>query len=205
MELKIFQTGPFQVNTYLVYDNKSKEGIIIDVGGSVDEIIQEAKNSGINIKYILNTHGHFDHILGTKEMCEKLNIGFYIHENDAIFVESLEDQLDLYGFPPVAPPQIKGFISKDSEFSIGDTKIEVIETPGHTPGGVCFLIDNILFSGDTLFCESIGRTDLPGGDYAQLQQSIKNNLFTLDENIVVYPGHDQSTTISHEKKWNQFV
>lgn len=205
MELKTFQTGPFQVNTYLVYDNKSKEGILIDVGGSVDEIIEESKNAEINIKYILNTHGHFDHILGAKEMCEKLNIDFYINENDAIFVESLEDQLELYGFPPAAPPQIKGFISKDTEFSIGNTKIEVIETPGHTPGGICLLIDDMLFSGDTLFCEAIGRTDLPGGNYTQLQQSIKNNLFTLDENIVVYPGHEQSTTIAHEKKWNQFV
>ena len=205
MEIKTFKTGPFQVNTYLVYDNKSKEGILIDVGGSADEIVDTVNELGISVKYILNTHGHFDHILGAKEICEKLNIGFYIHEGDAIFVESLEDQLELYGFPPVTPPQIKGLITKDSDFSIGNTKIEIIETPGHTPGGICLLIDNILFSGDTLFYESVGRTDLPGGDYNTLQNSIKNKLFTLDESLIVYPGHEQSTTIAHEKQWNQFV
>lgn len=205
MKFETFITGPIQVNTYLIYEENSKDGILIDVGGSADEISARIKELNLNIKGIYNTHGHFDHILGAKEIQEKLNIPFYVHIGDKLFVENLETQMQMYGLGYAQPPQINGYIDEKTEIKLGNTQIKVIETPGHTEGGVCFLIDDILFSGDTLFLESIGRTDLPGGDYLTLKQSIKEKLFTLPENTKVYPGHDISTSIKHEKQYNMMV
>lgn len=205
MKIKRYITGPIQVNTYLVYDETSKEAMLIDVGGAANEIASDVKKLELNVKGIYNTHGHFDHILGAKDVQELLNCGFYVNEKDALFVENLLSQLNFYGMDAVMPPKITGYIDKNTELSLGDCQIKIIETPGHTPGGVCFLVDDMLFSGDTLFLESIGRTDLPGGDYSTLTTSIKENLFTLPENIKVFPGHDDATSIEHEKKYNMMV
>ncbi len=205
MILKRFVTGLIQVNTYLVYDEQSKDAILIDVGGSAEEIASEVKKLGLNLKGIVNTHGHFDHILGAKEVQDILGVKFYVNEKDALFVENLPSQLSLYGIPPVLPPKIDGYIDENTDFTLGDTKIKFIETPGHTKGGVCLLIDDMLFSGDTLFLESVGRTDFPGGDFDTLQKSVKEKLFTLPEEVKVYPGHDDATSIGHEKLYNRFV
>ncbi len=205
MKFETFITGPIQVNTYLLYDEKSKEGILIDVGGSADKIVSRIKELGIGVKGIYNTHGHFDHILGAKEVQELLNIPFFVHKGDALFVENLETQMALYGMGYAEPPKITGFIDENTQIKLGENIVKVIETPGHTEGGVCFLVNDLLFSGDTLFFESIGRTDLPGGDYITLKQSIKEKIFTLAEEIKVYPGHDISTSIGHEKQYNMMV
>lgn len=205
MKIKRYITGPIQVNTYLLYDETSKESILIDVGGSADDIAADVKDLGLNVKGIYNTHGHFDHILGAKDMQVLLNCGFYVNEKDSLFVENLLSQLNFYGIDSVMPPEITGYIDENTALSLGNTKIKIIETPGHTPGGVCFLVDDVLFSGDTLFLESIGRTDLPGGDYSTLKNSIIDKLFILPENTRVFPGHDDATSIGHEKKCNMMV
>lgn len=205
MNVKRFITGPIQVNTYLVYDENSKEAILIDVGGSVNEIAEYIKKNDLNVKAILNTHGHFDHVLGAKEIQDLLGLKFYVNEKDALFVENLPSQLALYGMEPVLPPRIDGYLGEGADFSIGAEKIRFIETPGHTPGGVCILIGDMLFSGDTLFLESVGRTDLPGGSFETLEKSVKEKLFTLPDEIKVYPGHDDATSIGHEKKYNMFL
>lgn len=205
MKLKRFITGPISVNTYVLYDETSKEGIVIDVGGSAGEIVDFIKKNGIKIKGIYNTHGHFDHVLGAKELQDILKTNFYINEQDSLLVENLIQQLDIFGIEPVLPPEISGYLDENTKLTIGKNEVKVIETPGHTKGGVCFLVDDMLFSGDTLFLESIGRTDLTGGDYLTLQKSIREKLFMLDEGIKVYPGHDDATSIAHEKKYNQMV
>ena len=205
MKLEIFITGPIQVNTYLLYDEESKEAILIDVGGSAQSIISKIKELGLNLKGIYNTHGHFDHILGAKEIQDELKIPFYVNKGDELFVENLETQMAMYGMGQALPPEISGFLDENTEIKLGKNAIKVIETPGHTQGGVCFLTNNMLFSGDTLFLESIGRTDLPGGDYSTLKKSIKEKLFTLPDKTVVYPGHEDSTSIEHEKKYNMMV
>jgi len=205
MEFEVFVTGPIQVNTYLLYDEISKEAILIDVGGSAEKIINKINELNLKVLGIYNTHGHFDHILGAKEIQEKLNIPFYVHKEDKLFVEKLDAQMTYYGMPSALPPEINGYVDNNSEIKLGKNIVKVIETPGHTQGGVCYLADEMLFSGDTLFLESIGRTDLPGGDYSTLKKSIREKLFTLDENIKVYPGHESSTSIGHEKEYNFMV
>ena len=205
MKLEIFITGPIQVNTYLLYDEKTKEGILIDVGGGVKDIVSKIQQLELNIKGIYNTHGHFDHILGAKEIQEKLNIPFYVHKGDKLMVENLENIMSMYGMGYAQPPIINDFLDENTKLNLGENVVKIIETPGHTEGGVCFLVDKMLFSGDTLFLESIGRTDLPGGDYQTLKNSIREKLFTLPEDIKVFPGHDVSTSIGHEKQYNMMV
>ena len=205
MKFEIFVTGPIDVNTYLVYDELSKEAIAIDVGGSAGEIWDKVQELNLNLKGIYNTHGHFDHILGAKELQELANCPFFVNSEDNFLVENLSAQMAFYGMGDAEPPMISGSVNESSKISIGDTVVKVIETPGHTPGGVCYLIDGVLFSGDTLFYASIGRTDLPGGDYQTLKVSIREKLFTLADEITVYPGHDCSTSIGHEKQYNMMV
>lgn len=205
MRVETFVTGPIQVNTYMIYDEVSKEAILLDVGGSVNEIVSRIDDLDLKIKGIYNTHGHFDHILGAKELQEKLNIPFYVHKGDKLMVENLENIMSMYGMGYAQPPTINDFLDENTELKLGETVVKIIETPGHTEGGVCFLVDKMLFSGDTLFLESIGRTDLPGGDYQTLKNSIRQKLFTLPEDIKVFPGHDVSTSIGHEKQYNMMV
>lgn len=203
MIIKTFRLGLIGTNTYLLINEKSKEATIIDLGGDAEIVFDEIEKHNAKLKYILNTHGHFDHILGEKDAQDKTNVDVYIHENDRILAENLPVQLEKFGFVnnTESPKKITTFTENDI-FTLGETEIKVIHTPGHTPGSVCFLVENSLFSGDTLFYTSVGRTDFEGGSFAQLSNSIKEKLFKLDDNIDVYPGHDLKTTIGHEKKYN---
>ena len=205
MQFKIFQTGIYDVNTYLIWDEKSKEAAVVDYGGACSELLDEVNKQGLHIKYILNTHAHFDHISGEKSLQDLFKLPVYLHKNDLELANLLEVILAGFGVKPEKPPIVTNFLTEESELSLGDIQIKVIETPGHTQGGVCFLVEDSLFSGDTLFYESIGRTDLPGGSSVLLQQSIKNKLFTLDEATKIYPGHGCPSTIGHEKLNNPFV
>ena len=203
MIIKTFPLGLIGTNSYLLIDEDSKEAVIIDLGGDYHAIKDELEKNNASLKYILNTHGHFDHILGERDAQEVFDIPVYVHEEDKYLVENLPKQLERFGFAAnTQPPKnIKTFTEKDI-FKIGDKEIKVIHTPGHTPGSVCFLVGKQLFSGDTLFYTSVGRTDFEGGSFAQLSNSIKEKLFKLDDDIDVYPGHDSKTNIGYEKKYN---
>ena len=205
MEIKLFNTGIYDVNTYLVFDEKSKEAVIIDLGGKSPELVDEIKKNNLKIKYILNTHGHFDHISGELDFQNNYNVPVYAHKEDLELINNLEIILKMMGAPIQKPPKITNFLDENSDLSIGDTKITVIETPGHTKGGVSLLIGENLFSGDTLFLESVGRTDFPGGSFDKIKSSIKDKLFKLPDTTKVYPGHGPSTQIGHEKLYNSFV
>ena len=205
MIIKQLTVGPIQVNNYVVIDEESKDAIIIDNGGETDLVLEVLKEHGATLKYILNTHGHFDHIYGEKDLKETTGAKVLIHKDDEYLVQNIKKDCALFGMTAVEPVEIDEFIEDGQEIVLSGLTFKVIHTPGHTPGGVCYLIDNILFAGDTLFKNSIGRTDLPKGDFATLSNSIKSKLFTLDENITVYCGHGAPTTIGYEKLNNPYI
>lgn len=205
MIIKTYVAGPVQANNYLVIDEASKEAILIDCSDFVPEIVDYVKANGLAVKYILLTHGHFDHVLGINRMKEALGAKVYVHAGDREQVVNTRDVMMMFGLPTegVVNPVIDGTLPDN--LTLGSQKIQVIETPGHTPGGVCYLIGENLFSGDTLFRGTIGRTDLPQGSFQQIKHSVKDILFALDENIKVYPGHGEPSTIGFEKKFNDIV
>ncbi len=207
MLINTYVAGPVQANNYLVVDEVSKEAILIDCSDYVEEIIDYVKKNNLKVKYILLTHGHFDHVLGINRMNEVLGAKVYVHEGDKEQVVNTRAVMTMFGLPTegVENPKITATLSDAGELTLGNQVIKVIETPGHTPGGVCYLIGDCLFSGDTLFRGTIGRTDLPGGSFQQIKHSVKDVLFALDENIKVYPGHGEPTSIGYEKKFNDIV
>lgn len=207
MLINTYVAGPVQANNYLVVDEVSKEAILIDCSDYVTEIIDYVKENDLTVKYFLLTHGHFDHVLGINRMNEVLGAKVYVHEGDKEQVVNTRSVMMMFGLPTegVENPKITATLSDAGELTLGNQVIKVIETPGHTPGGVCYLIGDCLFSGDTLFHGTIGRTDLPGGSFQQIKHSVKDILFALDENIKVYPGHGEPTSIGYEKKFNDIV
>ena len=200
MKIFIKPTGLLGANSYLLTLDE-KTAVAIDCGG--EELFDYALSKGLEIKYILLTHGHYDHIAGCKKAVE-LGIQIGASENEVSLINSSDNLSSMFG---ARLPQIPvSFTFKDGDkISLCGIEFEIISTPGHTIGGVCFKVGNYLFTGDTLFCESIGRTDFPTGNSKQLISSIKEKLFTLDGDYIVYPGHEEETTISHEKKYNFFI
>ena len=207
MIIKLFVLNMIQTNTWTVTDEESKDTIIIDLGGDYKKVFDYIKEIGGNLKYILCTHGHFDHVLGLSDMQKDgIDIPVYINKKDEELVtKHLNKMLEMFGFDGhYQEIKISGYLDENTKLFIGKTPIEIIETPGHTQGGVCIKIDNMLFSGDTLFRREIGRCDLPGGNYNEIINSLKNKLAKLNDNITVYPGHDAITTIGEEKQFNRY-
>lgn len=206
MILKTYIAGPFDANNYLIMDEVTKEAALIDCSEYKQEIIDDINMLGAKVKYILLTHGHFDHVLGINKMTEALGVDAYINRADVILTDNINTMTKLVNLPETTVPEIKGRIENWQEFNLGGHTIKAIPTPGHTEGGMSFLLDNkLLFSGDTLFCQSFGRTDLYGGSIKKLIDSIKNVLFNLNDNIEVYPGHGPSTSIKYEKAHNEIL
>lgn len=207
MILKIFNTGVLQVNTYLLIDEESKEAVIIDLGGDFERINEVIKQNGAELKFILNTHGHFDHIMGDVAVQSgDISVPVYMHEGDRWHAENIAKSLQRWGVADEWPAiKIKEYIDEDTELKIGNSKIKIIHTPGHSMGGVSYLIGDMLFSGDTLFYNSIGRTDFEDGDYETLIKSIKEKLMPLDDSIKVYPGHGPGSSIGSERQHNPYL
>ena len=203
MIIKTFVAGFLENNMYLVLDETSKKGVLIDATEDLPEIIQAAQ--GYDIEYILLTHGHFDHILGLNNLKKALNAKAVINKNDIIISDNINEFTRLFNQPDSVPPTYEKFVNDGEILNIGNLKIKVITTPGHTEGSVCYLIDDKLFSGDTLFRGSIGRTDLFGGNYQKIKDSVLNKLLKLDSKIKVYPGHGPETTIDFEKRNNVLI
>ncbi len=205
MIIKRYIAGPIEANNYLVADENSKEAVLIDCSETVEKILDDVKNSGLNVKYILLTHGHFDHVMGVNDMKQKLNAKVLINEKDKSQVEMTKTILSTFGIHVEKNPVYDEFIDGNTELKIGEIPIKILETPGHTEGGLCYQIADKLFSGDTLFKNYVGRTDLPGGSFSKLENSIKNVLYKLDDATEVFPGHNDMTTIGYEKKHNEIV
>lgn len=203
MIIKQFIAGQLENNMYLVADEASKKAVLIDASSNIPELIEFAKD--YDVQYILLTHGHFDHIMGLTSLKNALNAKAVISKDDLVISDNINEFTSLFGLPDTIPPSYEKFIKDGDILNVGELEIKVIHTPGHTEGGVCYLIENNLFSGDTLFKQSIGRTDLFGGDYSKLVNSIKNKLFKLDSNTKVFPGHGDMTSIGFEKKYNELI
>ena len=163
------------------------------------------KDYNAELKSVLLTHGHFDHIKGVKKLQDKYNITVYLHEDDRELLEKTNEFMDMVMMPHINIPHIDIYIKDGDKIKFADKEIDVIHLPGHTQGGVGYKIDNTLFSGDTIFLGTVGRTDLPGGDYEQLKRSIRERIFTLDENIMIYTGHGAETSVGQEKRYNSMV
>lgn len=207
MELEIYQTGPLGVNTYVLKDKASKEAVIIDLGGSFKTIKSNLDKEGYTIKYILNTHGHFDHVFGEIEVIKDFpEIPILINKEDEAHYSRLQEELQMWGYHfQTEPLKPTGFIDENSKLEIGGTPIKILYTPGHSKGSLSYFIDNKLFSGDALFYNSIGRTDFFDGDYDTLINSIKQKMLPLPDTTIVYPGHGPSTTIKNEKQNNAYL
>ena len=205
MIVKKFIPQEFAANNYLLYDDHRKEAILVDCAGCNQALFDFIDKNGLSVEYILITHAHFDHVGGLKEFKSKYpDVRVLMSEADKILYDNLSMQCDLFGQKRVEPIRIDEFINDGKEIDFVSTKIKTIATPGHSKGSVCYLIEDNLFSGDTLFFEEIGRCDLPGGSFDEIKNSIKEKLFKLDENIKVFTGHGDNTTIGHEKIHNAY-
>ena len=211
MILKTFVEPPINNNNYLLIDEETKEAALIDCSAIDDEITKTIKRYGSKLKYILLTHGHFDHIAGISHWQNNSQIGqedkieVFMHFEDMIQVRNVNRYMPMFGMPEITIPRIDKFIKDGDIITLGNIQIKVIHTPGHTQGGVCYYTDGKLFSGDTIFRESVGRCDLEGGDFNQIVDSIKNKIFTLPPETQIYPGHGNFSTVEWEKEHNQFL
>lgn len=204
MIIKELQVGIIGTNCYIIADEITKECAIVDPGDNAFSIINIIEDNKLRVKYILLTHGHFDHIMAVSKLREKYNVDVIIHEDEAKYLRN--PNFNLSATMDIKPIIIESYkpIKDNDEIQIGSIKVKAIKVPGHTEASVCYYIEseNILIAGDTLFKDSIGRSDLYGGDRATLVNSIKTKLLTLPDNTKVYPGHGQSTSIGYEKENN---
>jgi hydroxyacylglutathione hydrolase len=209
MKVEQISVGRMAVFAYLVSCPETKEALIIDPAGNEEELAAKIKQQGLNLKYIVNTHGHPDHTGGNARMKALTGALIVMHEvENELFNTPLSQQMSRQmGFEPSPPADVT--VKEGDTIEIGNVSLEVIHTPGHTPGGICLLGEGNLFTGDTLFVGGIGRTDLPGASHQQFMKSIRDKLLTLPDATIVWPGHDYgpvpSSTIEQEKKLNPWL
>lgn len=208
MFIKQLQVGHMAVFAYLVGDTVTGDALVIDPADNAQEIIAVAKQNKLQINYIINTHGHVDHIGGNAEMQKLTGAKIIVHEDDAIMLTSTPAMmLKMFGAKQSPPADI--LVKDGMIISAGNIELKVIHTPGHSPGGICLYTPGYVFTGDTLFVEAVGRTDLPGGSWQIMYNSIQTKLFTLPDDTKVMPGHNYgrtlTSTIGHEKKHNPSV
>ena len=210
LKIKSFTFNPYQENTYLIFDD-SKEAVVIDPGNYeayenelISKFIDENK---LQLKKIILTHCHIDHCLGNKYLNEKYGAELLIPFDERDLYKNVENIATLFGFANYLHLDENEYLKEKDKIEFGDIKLDVLFLPGHSPGHLAFYFknDNVCFSGDVLFYNSIGRTDLPGGDHDTLINSIKNKLFLLNPNTIIYPGHGQKTTLKNEMKDNPFL
>ncbi|MCM8539766.1 MAG: MBL fold metallo-hydrolase [Lentisphaeraceae bacterium] len=208
--ISTFPVGIYQCNCSIVVDDETKEALIIDPGDESETILQQVEEQGLTVKYLLHTHAHLDHFGATsqvkKHCCGAKTV---LHKEDLFLYNLHKEQSTMLHLPETEIDPIDHFLEDEETFSFGSEKVKGIFTPGHSPGSTCFKLETsekqIIFSGDTLFRSSIGRTDLPGGDSNKIVNSIKSKLFSLDGDFEVIPGHGPATSIAFEKRNNPFV
>ena len=210
LKIQKFVFNPFSENTYIVWDDNSKNGAIIDPGCNDDNEREAVDNfirsNLLNLKFLINTHCHIDHIFGNAYIKKNYGVKFLAPEKDVPLLDMMMNVAKMYAVELVPSPPPDELIFDEQKFLLGKTEGKFLFTPGHSPGEVClyFEKDKICFTGDVLFNKNIGRTDLPGGNYDVLIDSIENKLFTLPDDVTIYPGHGAASTIGDEKKNNPF-
>ena len=216
MIIKTFVEPPIDNNNYLIVDEASKEAALIDCSSlDIWDKVPSAEGNvaptptgsnrmemeGVKLKYILLTHGHFDHVAGIRQTAATV----LMHKADSDWLNNVNQFLPMFGMSPISVPKIDKFVEDGEVINLGELEIKVLHTPGHTQGGICYLVNDILFSGDTIFRESVGRCDLEGGDFNQIVKSIETKIYTLPDETKIYPGHGKPTTVGWEKLHNRFL
>ncbi len=205
MKVKWIAVGALETNCYLVYSEDTLECIIVDPGAEPDKIVQEVNANSLKPIAIINTHGHVDHVGANKPVKQEFDIPLYIHQADLKLLKSaLQSGFGLMIGAKKSPPPDK-FLKEGDTLKLGKSHLRVIHTPGHSPGSISLLGDGFILSGDALFQSGVGRTDLPGGSWEELQESIKRKILTLPPNTVVFPGHGPPTKVSIEKNSNPYL
>jgi hydroxyacylglutathione hydrolase len=197
--------GPLQTNCYIVACEETREAIVVDPGDESERILSAIDALQVQVTYIVNTHGHFDHSLAIAEVKRATNAKFAIHRLDAPLLKDAEQSAIFFMSPTVEPVEIDWLLEDGDIIPVGRSSLKVLHTPGHSPGGICLLNEDFLLSGDTLFYLGVGRTDLAGGDTAQLAASVRTKLYTLPDDVKVYPGHGPASLIGYERENNPFV
>ena len=203
--------APFYKNGFVIGCEETREGVIVDPGDDVDQLLEAATRHGLSIKMILLTHAHLDHVTGVAKAKNALGVPVWLHKDDNFLYEQVVQQGMMFGLRVDQQPPVDRFYEGDEPLRFGRYIVRVRHTPGHCPGGVCLAVGRegeekvILFVGDTLFAGSIGRTDLPGGDLPTLLRSIRDVLFSYPDDTIVWSGHGEATTIGREKRSNPFL
>ncbi len=197
--------GPLENNSYLLVDEATRATAVVDVGFEPERVLAELERDSLPVAMLLLTHAHYDHVCGMRVVQRRHPAPCGLHPGDRPLLEVLSVQGSAFGFPPAEPPEDVRDLEDGERIELGESAIEVIHTPGHSPGGVCFRCGEDLLVGDTLFAGSIGRTDLPGGSFEQLERSIRSRLFTLGDALRCHTGHGPTTTIGAERRANPFV
>lgn len=207
MILKTLVVDPLEVNCYLIGDKDNSPVGIVDPGGESDRILEAVHRLNRPVSFIVNTHGHFDHVGAVTDLIQNLKTDYLIHMKEKSVLTRMFESMEHYGFQGKKPPVPTRYIYDGEILTLGSLEIKVLHTPGHSPGGICLYCNQSgqVISGDTLFRESVGRTDLPGGDTQKLLWSISEKLMTLPENTKVFPGHGPVTDIKHELNNNPFL
>jgi glyoxylase-like metal-dependent hydrolase (beta-lactamase superfamily II) len=201
----VLHLGPLDNNTYVLVCTVTRQAAVVDAGFEPEAVIETVRRRALEVRHLLNTHAHYDHVAGMREVQEVVGGDYWLHPADRPLLDRLSEQGAAFGFPPARAPETVHDLADGQRIPIGEEFVEVLHTPGHSPGGVCFRSGDGLWAGDTLFAGSIGRTDLPGGSFAELERSIHTRLFTLGDGVRVYPGHGPATTIGRERLDNPFV
>ena len=205
MIIKTLAVGPIMANCFILGCEETLEAAVIDPGDEADRILFALAESNLTTKLIINTHGHFDHVGANKRLNEVTGAPILIHPRDTPMLSQLANSAAAWGMKADNSPAPDRELQDGDEVTFGKMTLKVLHTPGHTPGGISLYTDNEVFVGDTLFAGSIGRTDFPGGSFETLRESIQQKLFKLSDDLKVYPGHNQATTIGMEKRNNPFV
>ena len=198
-------TGPFQENTFVLRSAESGLTLIIDPGDDESQIINFIKSKNLKPLAILNTHAHLDHIGAVSILQELFSIPFYLHKDEKMILDQYEESCKLFELPPKEKPKVDVWLSNDKKITFKDFTIKIINTPGHTPGGVCYEVGKHVFVGDTLFKGSVGRTDLPGGNWDNLRNSLSHLVNTVNHEKIIHSGHGEDTKLKHELMSNPFL
>ena len=209
MALEIFwhkEVGPLACNCYVVGDPATRDAIVVDPGGDASDIAEVLAGQQLRVKAIVATHAHFDHLVAAGALRELTGAPFHLHDSDRPLLDWYQESGRLFlGIELPPPPEVDTSAREGDRLKAGDVELEILHTPGHSPGSISLLSDGVIFSGDTLFARSVGRVDLPGGDERALVAAIKDKIFVLPEETPIYPGHGPATTVAEEKRLNPFV
>jgi hydroxyacylglutathione hydrolase len=205
LEILRFTYGPFAENTYAVIGASGRRAMVVDPGIGSEPVLDELRERGLSVGLVVNTHGHLDHVAGNAHFVSASAAPLMIHAADLPYLRAIRRQAEAFGVDAEDSPEATAFLEEGVPLEFDGVSFEVIHTPGHTPGGVCLRRGDQMLVGDTLFRGSVGRTDLPGGDWATLVASIRNKLFSLPDEVVCFPGHEGETTIGFERRANPFV